>query len=74
MTPINKEELTALVERLIPLYPDKVEEATAILLEEYELPLQVSAMIMALVKMKAEIRNFYGWPHLEATRLFFGIN
>lgn len=74
MTPINKEELAALVERLIPLYPDKVEEATAILMEEYSFPFPVSAMIMSLVRLKVEIRNFYSWPHLDASRLLFGVN
>lgn len=74
MLPINKEELLAIIERLVPLYPERVQEATNILLEEYKLPMHLAIMIMTLVRMKVDIQSFYIWPKLDATRLLFGVN
>ena len=67
-------DIKSIIERLIPLYPDEVQKATTILIEEYEMPIPLAAMIMTIVRMRAEIVLCGTWPELDARTLLFGVN
>ena len=70
----KENDIKAIIERLIPLYPDEVQKATNILIEEYEMPFPLAAMIMTIVRMRVEITLCMTWPEIDARALLFGVN
>jgi hypothetical protein len=70
----TQEEINQLVIRLKDYYPNRAEEATQILLNEYGLPMPIAAFIMNLVKMLVEKNNCSMWPILDARTQPFYVN
>jgi len=70
----SQEEIHQLIVRLKEYYPNRAEEASNILLQEYEFPLAMAASIMHMVRMLVEKNNFMLWPRLDATIQPFYVN
>ena len=63
-----------IIKRLKALYPDRAEEASEILLNEYKLPMEVASSIMHIVRLSVEGRQWQSWPYLDVSRHAFFIN
>ena len=70
----SQEEIHQLIVRLKEYYPNRAEEASNILLQEYEFPLAMAASIMHMVRMLVEKNNCALWPKLDATTQPFYVN
>lgn len=70
----SQDEINNLIVRLKEYYPNRAEEATQILLQEYELSMPIAASIMHMVKVLVEKNNFLMWPALDARALPFYVN
>ena len=70
----SQEEIHQLIVRLKEYYPNRAEEASNILLQEYEFPLAMAASIMHMVRMLVEKNNCTSWPKLDATTQPFYVN
>ena len=70
----SQEEIHQLIVRLKEYYPNRAEEASNILLQEYEFPLAMAASIMHMVRMLVEKNNCTLWPKLDATTQPFYVN
>ena len=71
---LSEEVMQALISKLLPLYPHDAERATKILLEEYELPINVAYMIMSLIHLKKSSEDILNWPFFDVTQRAFGLN
>jgi len=71
---LSEEVVQELIKRLIPLYPNEAERATKILLEEYELPINVAYMIMSMVHMAKSRDDILNWPLFDVRMSAFGLN
>ena len=69
-----QEEMHKLIVRLKEYYPNRAEEASQILLHEYEFPIAIAASIMHLVRMLVEKNNCMEWAKLDAGMQPFYIN
>ena len=58
----SQEEIHQLIVRLKEYYPNRAEEASNIILQEYEFPLALAESIMHIVRMLAEKNNCLEWP------------
>ena len=63
-----------IIKRLKALYPERAEEASEILLNEYHLPMAVASSIMHIVRMAVEGKQWQTWPFLDVSRQPFFIN
>ncbi len=63
-----------IIKRLKALYPERAEEASQILLNEYNLPMEVASSIMHIVRLAVEGRQWQSWPFLDVSRQPFFIN
>ena len=63
-----------IIKRLKDLYPDRAEEASLILLNEYKLPMEVASSIMHIVRLAVEGRQWQAWPYLDISGHYFFIN
>ena len=71
---LSQEEIKELVNKLKEYYPDRAEEASNILIQEYELPLAIASTIMYLVRTLVEGQNWFNWPVLNAKEKPFFMN
>ena len=71
---ITQEQIKEIVLKLKGYYPNRAEEASQILLHEYELPLSIASAIMYLVRTLAEKDNFLLWQTFDVRTQPFHIN
>tara|TARA_R100000306_G_scaffold38654_1_gene38483 strand:- start:276 stop:494 length:219 start_codon:yes stop_codon:yes gene_type:complete len=70
----SQEEMNDLIIRLKDYYPHRADEASDILLHEYNFPMQLAASIMHIVRMLVEKNNCMLWPPFDASNLLFYVN
>ena len=70
----SQDEIHDLILRLKDYYPHRADEASDILLHEYNFPMQLAASIMHIVRMLVEKNNCLMWPYYDARFVLFHVN
>ena len=70
----DNQQIKEIISKLKDYYPERAEEASQLLIEEYGMSLDLASSIMYVVRLLAENSSWYNWPTFDVRHQPFWLN